>query len=373
MTIRNGRGFALHGSFCGCGLNRCGVRSRGPSRRQFIATAAALGATAMAAPAVLGQARAETAKLIDVHHHIVPPFWFEEVKPQIIAQGGGRIVPTWFGWSPQRAVEEMDKNGVATAIISMTTPGIWFGDVVQGRRLARDYNDYAMKIVGDHAGRFGLWATIPLPDTEGSLKEIEYALDGLHADGIGLMTSYGNLWLGDPAFSPVLDELNRRKAVVYVHPSSPLCCTSLMSYVPPFFSEFQQDTTRAILSLIFSGALTRHADISFIFSHAGGTLPMVAGRIEHYSALPAFKDKVPNGFATELKRLHYEIANSAHRPAIAALTSMVPTSQILFGSDFPLVAIDETAQGLAKLSFAPADFQMIARDNALRLVPRLRA
>src|SRR5215472_11670850 len=176
MTIRNGLGFAMNGGFCGCGPNCCGsswtsLKRRGPSRRQFIATAAALGATAMAAPGVLGQAGPEAAKLIDVHHHIVPPFWFEEVKPQIIAQGGGRIVPTWFGWSPQRAVEEMDKNGVATAIISMTTPGIWFGDVAQGRRLARDYNDYAMKIVSDHGGRFGLWATIPLPDTEGSLKE----------------------------------------------------------------------------------------------------------------------------------------------------------------------------------------------------------
>src|SRR5262245_28894544 len=184
--------------------------------------------------------------------HIVPPFWFEEVKDRIAAQGGGRIIPTWYGWSPQRALEDMDKNGVATALISMTTPGIWFGDVAQGRRLARAYNEFAVNIVREHPGRFGLFATLPLPDTEGSLKEIEYAFDTLKADGIGLMTSYGDKWLGDPSFLPVLEELNRRKAVIYVHPSSPLCCTSLMPFVPPFFSEFQQDTTRAILSLIFS-------------------------------------------------------------------------------------------------------------------------
>ncbi|MFL6937249.1 MAG: amidohydrolase family protein [Xanthobacteraceae bacterium] len=370
MTMGNKLHLGRHRVGCPCG----------PSRRQFIATAAAFSATAAAAPAVLvapaalaQMPAADQPKLIDVHHHIVPPFWFEEVKERIAAQGGGRIIPTWYGWSPQRAVEDMDRNGVATALISMTTPGIWFGDMAQGRRLARDYNDYAVKIVRDHPGRFGLFATLPLPDTEGSLKEIEYVFDTLHADGIGLMTSYGDKWVGDPAFLPVLEELNRRKAVVYVHPSSPLCCTSLMPYVPPFFSEFQQDTTRAILSLIFSGSLKRLADVRFIFSHSGGTLPMVAGRIEHYAALPAFKEKVPNGFITELKRLHYEIANAANKPALSALTSLVPTSQIMFGSDFPLVSIGETAHGLMQLGFSPADFQKIARDNALGLIPRLKA
>ena len=147
MTTRNGLGFGLHrhnGSFCPCGA------SAGRSRRQFIATAAAFGAsTILAAPPVLAQTQP---KLIDVHHHIVPPLWFEEVKPQIIAQGGGRIVPTWFCWSPQRAVEEMDKNGVATAIISMTTPGIWFGDVAQGlggiKLFGEAFGDYAGNSVG---------------------------------------------------------------------------------------------------------------------------------------------------------------------------------------------------------------------------------
>ena len=145
-----------------------------------------------------------------------------------------------------------------------------------------------------------------------------------------------------------------------------------MSYVPPFFSEFQQDTTRTILSLIFSGSISRLPDIRFIFSHAGGTLPMVAGRIEHYSTLPAFKDKVPNGFDHELKRLYYEIANSAYKPSMAAITNMVPTSQIMFGTDFPLVAIDDTANGLRSLGLPAAELQAIARGNALGLFPRLR-
>jgi hypothetical protein len=146
----------------------CGI-----TRRQFLAGAGASAATALAAPAVLAQAPERT-KLIDVHHHIVPPFWFEEVKERIAAQGGGRIIPTWYGWSRQKAIEDMDKNNVATALISMTTPGIWFGDVAQGRRLARASTIMPSRSSATTlpaSARFGLFATLPLPDTEGSLKE----------------------------------------------------------------------------------------------------------------------------------------------------------------------------------------------------------
>src|SRR5262249_62087283 len=144
--IRNRVGSGRYHQRMGC--------SGGLSRRQFIAGAAALGASTMlASPAVLAQ---DKTKLIDVHHHIVPPFWFEEVKDRIAAQGGGRIIPTWYGWSPQRALEDMDKNGVATALISMTTPGIWFGDVAQGRRLARAHNQFAGNLVRQHPRPLGL-------------------------------------------------------------------------------------------------------------------------------------------------------------------------------------------------------------------------
>ena len=355
-------------SLCSCCQPGFAVTSLDAGRRRLLT--GGIASLGLGATAAFGQQTppAPTAKTrIDVHHHYVPPFHADIMETK---RSGGRPPR----WTPQMSLEEMDKSGIATAIVSLVQPGAWFeDDVALSRRLARECNDYGAKMMADHPGRFGLFATLPLPDTEGSLKEIEYVFDTLHADGIGLMTSYGDKWVGDPAFLPVLEELNRRKTVVYVHPSSPLCCTSLMPYVPPFFSEFQQDTTRAILSLIFSGSLKRLADVRFIFSHSGGTLPMVAGRIEHYAALPAFKEKVPNGFITELKRLHYEIANAANKPALSALTSLVPTSQIMFGSDFPLVSIGETAHGLMQLGFSPADFQKIARDNALGLIPRLKA
>jgi len=366
--LNDRRRLAAAGHGLGCRI--CGI-----SRRQFLASALAVGASAVVPAAPLtAQAPPAPAKpmMVDVHHHTVPPFWFEEVKERIMAQGGGRIVPNWLGWSPQRAVEEMDNNGIATALVSISTPGIWFGDVTQSRRLARQCNDYAAQMARDFPGRFGLFAALPLPDTEGSLREIEYALDVLKADGIGLLTSYGNKWLGDPVFDAVFDEINRRKAVVYVHPGTPACCTGLMPHVPPYLTEFTQDTNRAITSLMYSGSLARLTDTRFIVSHAGGTIPMLAGRIAQLAYHPHLAEKVPNGVEHELKRLYYEIANSANRPAIAALTALVPMSQIMFGSDFPLVPIPATAGGLDKIGLSAADLQALRRDNAIALLPRLK-
>jgi 6-methylsalicylate decarboxylase len=190
------------------------------------------------------------------------------------------VLPKWNPeWTPHKALAEMDANSVATAIVSITSPGIWFGDVQAGRTLARKCNEYMAQLVSDYPGRFGFFAAVPLPDTEGSLQEITYALDTLKADGIGLMTNYGDKWPGDPAYAAVFDELNRRRAVVFVHPAAPNCCKNLVPHVPTAFTEFPYDTTRAVTSLLYSGSLARLRDIHFIFCHAGGTIPMLAGRI----------------------------------------------------------------------------------------------
>jgi predicted TIM-barrel fold metal-dependent hydrolase len=143
--------------------------------------------------------------------------------------------------------------------------------------LARKCNEYSAQLVSDYPGRFGFFAALPLPDMEGSLREITYALDTLKADGIGLMTNYGDKWPGDPAFAPAFEELNRRKTVVYFHPTAPNCCKNLVPHVPTAFTELPNDTTRAVTSLLYSGSLARFRDIPFIFSHAGGTIPMLAG------------------------------------------------------------------------------------------------
>jgi predicted TIM-barrel fold metal-dependent hydrolase len=339
-----------------------------PSRRKFLSTLAALGiGTILPRSALIAQVPAAGAKprLIDVHHHVFPPA-FLAANPDAI--------PAWNpGWTLQKALAEMDANGVATAIASITAPGIWSGDVQAARTLARKCNDYSAQLVTDCPGRFGFFATIPLPDTEGSLREISYALDKLKADGIGLMTNYGDKWPGDPAYAPVFEELNRRKAVVYFHPTAPNCCKNLVPHVPTPFTEFPNDTARAVTSLLFSGSLARFRDIRFIFSHAGGTIPMLAGRITELSRLRGLGETTPNGIEYELKRLYYEIANSANRSAMAALTNLVPTSQIMFGTDFPFVPIRDTASGMTNVGLSAAELQAIGRDNATMLLLRTQA
>jgi predicted TIM-barrel fold metal-dependent hydrolase len=358
-------------------LQACQSGIRGRSRRDVLSTLAALGVSAFVpGGAFITQTSgaATKSRLIDVHHHILPPVYLAEARDRLIAQQQGYLPARILNWTPQNTLAEMDQNGVATSIVSISTPGIWFGDAQSARTLARKCNEYAAQLVKEYPGRFGFFASAPLPDTEGSLREIAYALDVLKADGIILMTSYGDKWPGDSAYGPVFDELNRRKALVYFHPAAPNCCRNLIPNVPPVFTEVPHDTTRAITSLLFSGSFARFRDIRFIFSHAGGTLPMLAGRLSHYSAeMKDLVDKMPNGIEFELRRLYYDIASSANPPAMAALMKLVPISQILFGGDYPFVPIKETASGMVRVGLSAADLQSIGRDNALALLPRFRA
>ena len=343
------------------------------SRREVLR--AGLGALAFSGAGRFMSVLAETlpaakSGLIDVHHHIVPPFYLAENRDRIVAAGGGRINPAYLSWTPEQALAAMDKNGVETAVLSLS--GGWFADPQAATRTARRGNEYAADLVRSHPGRFGLFATIPLQDTEASLREIEYAYSVLKADGIGFVTSYNDKWLGHPDYLPVFEELNRRKAVVFVHPTTPLCCRTLLPDVSPILIEIPQDTARAVTNLLFTGTFARFRDIRFIFTHAGGNVPMLLGRMHQYGP-KNIAEKAPNGIEYELKRLHYDIAGTAYRPAIAALTSLVPATQILFGSDNPFVPLADTAEGMKQLGFSAENLLQIGRDNALGLLPRLKA
>lgn len=316
------------------------------------------------------KAAAARPRLIDVHNHIIPPFYLEENRERIAGARGGQISPAWLEWTPEQALAEMDKHGVATAVLSLSQPGVWFGKVEEARSTARRCNEYAAGLVRNHPGRFGLFAALPLPDTEGSLREIAYAFDELKADGIGLLTSYDDRYLGDSIYYPVMEELNRRKAVVFVHPTTPTCCRTLMPGVATVIAEVPQDTARTILSLLYTGTVARFKNIRFIFSHAGGTMPMLAGRFSDY-APKDLKKKIPKGVVHELGRFYYDIAVSGYRPAIAALTSLVPMTQILLGSDHPYRQLAESVQGMKKLGLSATALRAIGRDNALALLPRL--
>jgi predicted TIM-barrel fold metal-dependent hydrolase len=266
----------------------------------------------------------------------------------------------------------MDQHGIDAAVVSITDPGIWFGDAAATRRAARGCNEYAAQLVRDHPGRFGFFATLPLPDTDASLSEIAYAFDVLEADGVAWMTNYSNRWPGDVVFAPVLEELNRRRAVVHVHPTTAACCQNVVPGVPDVVLEFPHDTTRAVASLLYSGTLARLKNIRFIVSHAGGTVPMLAGRIQAGAAFFGLEKVAPDGVEHELSKLYYDVANSVNRPAIAALTSLVPTAQILFGSDYPFVDVGVTMGGASAVGLPEGALSAIQRDNALALFPRFR-
>jgi predicted TIM-barrel fold metal-dependent hydrolase len=351
---------------CGPAACRCGA-----SRRGLLRSAAAWGASALFAPAVWAQAPPQQKPhRIDVHHHFFPPFLLEEWQ-----KANARVATPARNWTLQKTLDQMDRGGVATAILSVQQRLDIAGHTpAQTQALARRVNEYAAQQAREHAGRFGLFAYLPMPDIDAALKETEHSLDTLKADGIGLLTSYGDKWLGDPAFKPVLEELNRRKALVYVHPLSPHCCGALMSYVPPSFTEYPQDTNRTVMSLLLSGTFARLKDIRWIFSHGGAAVPLLAGRVQ---ALTRFQIKnlpelVPNGIDYELKRLHYETANAAYPPNMAALLKFVPLSQVMFGTDYPYVAVTENVSDLAGCGLSAAELKAIERDNAARLIPRLK-
>ncbi len=341
------------------------------SRRQFVASAVALGAAAM----IPGKpALAAPATLIDTHHHFYPPeyqkLWldYEDARKQ-------PHFPGQIAWSKEKAIDEMDKAGIRTAVLSIaSTPGVWFDlGADKASQLARDCNDFAAQMMRDHAGRFGLFATLSMLDIDKTLKEIEYAFDTLKADGVGLQSSYGDKWLGNAVYKPVFDELNRRKAVVYVHPLVANCCAQLSVGTFPAVIEVPHDTTRTVTSLLLSGGFARWRDIRWLFSHAGGTIPMMAARIDSfYGQRPNLKEFAPEGIIGELQRLNYDTANATSAPAIAALLKLVPASKVTYGTDYPYFGLDQM-KNLEQLGLGAADLKAIGSENAMKLIPRLKA
>lgn len=276
--------------------------------------------------------------------------------------------PVWKGWSPQVAIDAMDRGGVQKALLSITTPGTWFGDDAAARRLARECNEFAATTIARHRGRFGMFVALPLPDVTGSLEEIAYGLDTLRADGVGLFTSYGGKYLGDPTFDPVLAELDRRRTVVFVHPTNPKCCTNLLAAIPEPVIEFGTDTTRAIANVIFTGTSARYPHLRLIFCHAGGTMPFLIERFANLARDPRYNTLLPNGFLTEARRFYYDTAQTTMAAPLGALLKVVPISQVIFGSDFPFMTITENLEGLQTCGlFSARDLSAIGEGNAVAL------
>jgi 6-methylsalicylate decarboxylase len=338
------------------------------SRRELIKTLSLAGSLAGAATAL----RAQTAAgRIDVHHHFTPPFYVKAMENELAGSGF-----TARPWTPALSMELMDKNGVATALLSPVQRLVMdsMSDRSErARTLARQSNEFGAQVVRDQPRRFGLFAALPLPDIDGSLREIEYTFDTLKADGIALWTSYLDKWPGDPAFDRVWEELNRRRAIVFFHPATPTCCRNLIPGLAiSGIIEYDLDTARAAESMLVNRTPMRFPDVRFIFSHSGGALPVLAARL--IDDLPRDNKNLTAAQVTgAFRNFYYETAHASKPAALDALKDVAPVSQILFGSDVPIRAYDLTIPGLDEYpGFSPSDRRAINRGNAEWLWPRLK-
>jgi len=308
---------------------------------------------------------------IDVHHHILSP----EYIAMLEAVGGKEVGNREMSdWDPSGVLEWMDKSGIATVIASLPAP-VYVDEQHYYPDVARSCNEHYARIIGEYPRRFGGFAMLPLPDVDASLAELDYALGTLKLDGVVLASSVAGAYLGDPEQGELFDELDRRKAVVFIHPFVPPGADVPLPYLPAFLMEFVLETTRAVASLLFTGTLERCPNIRFILSHAGGTVPYLVWRFALGQFLPPMNEKVPQGVEAYLRRLYYDTALSASPHALRSLQECVDTSHILFGADYPPAPEAVTVasiQGLEEYDgFDDSERQAVYRENALALFPRL--
>ena len=306
---------------------------------------------------------------IDTHHHIIPPVWADALRAR--SYFGGQATPAW---SPQAALDLMDELDIATAIVSVGRPGVWFGNATEARALARAVNEYTAELVRAHHGRFGFFATLPLPDVEGARAELDHALDQLCADGVILLANYDGVYLGDPVYEPLFAELDRRDTVAFIHPTAPP--GPQVPGVPPFTADFLLDTTRAALNLVRHGVRARMPGLRMILSHAGGFLPFAAHRIASLTPGAGGHVVTREDFLRDLRGFWFDTALSANGPTLAALLAFAAPERILFGSDWPYAGGDNAqyfTQQFADHPFSPTQRAAIERDNAVALLPRLAA
>ncbi len=298
---------------------------------------------------------------IDVHHHIVPKEYLRALSSVGIKNAVGEPFPQW---DLENTLAFMDRHSIDIAITSISAPGIYFGDGNFTLKLARQCNEISAHVVSEYPNRFGAFAILPLPDIEASIVDLEYALDTLKLDGVVLLTNIGGIYLGDAHYEDLFYELNRRKAVVFVHPNVPPL-DAMPMIIKPAVLEFVFDTTRAIVNLIHRGATKRFPGIRFIFSHAGGTAPFITWRI-------TFGNKK---IIDQLKHFYYDIAVSATPYTLSSLLNLVEPTQVLYGSDYPFLperVVKLMNEGLQNYDFDTEARTNIMQENALDLFPRFK-
>jgi predicted TIM-barrel fold metal-dependent hydrolase len=312
---------------------------------------------------------------IDVHAHYITDHYREAA----IAAGHSKPdgMPAIPEWDVDNTLAVMDSIGIQTAMLSISSPGIHFGDDNAAKALARAINEEGAKIVSDHPGRFGLFASLPLPDMQNSLKELEYVMDELKVDGIVLETNFHGVYLGDNRLEELFCELNKRSAIVFIHPTSPscACCQSLALGYPRPMLEFMFETTRSVTNLILSGVTQRYPNVRIIVPHAGAALPVLIDRIAGLTPILGLSTSFSEAeLFQEFKKLYFDLAGTPLPRLLPALLTIANTDHIMYGSDFPFSTEALVRSLMTKLENSNLDKKQLKafmRDNALKLFPRL--
>lgn len=315
--------------------------------------------------------------LIDVHQHPVPDH-YKRALADVGVTGSGEN--PWPEWSLAGQLELMDETGIIAVVNSIASPGAYFGDVPQAIRIARECNEGSARQVADHPHRFGAFALLPLPDVEAAVREAVYALDTLGLDGICLLSHAGPRHLGDPAEGELYAELDRRNAVVFVHPLRNQAQNLPAYRYPAGMTELVLDTTRAITNLLWNGTFGKFPNIRWIMPHGGGTIPFLAYRLSAMDKKPQIRERLPGGsVASALRGLYYDTAEIVSPAPLRCLMEITDPSHLLFGSDFPFSRhrnprqdVRDTIAGFEAFEgWDAAARRLVEHDNALRLLPRL--
>lgn len=288
--------------------------------------------------------------LVDVHAHFVTGGYTAAARAAGIVHPDG--MPGWAGWSVEEHLDLMDRAGIVKSYLSVSSPGVHFGDDLAARALAREVNEYGAGIRAGDPRRFGHFASLPLPDVEGSLAEAAHALDVLGADGVAVESNHHGAYLGDARFEPLWEELDRRGAVVFVHPTSPPHSDELALGRPRPMMEFLFDSARTVSDLLFAGVLSRHPRIRWILTHGGGVLPLLADRIELFRGHFGTGGPDEAGTLEQLGRLWYDTAGTPFPRQVPALDAAFGTGRLLYGSDYCWTPVEAVLAQVASLDAA---------------------
>jgi 6-methylsalicylate decarboxylase len=311
---------------------------------------------------------------IDTHHHILPDFFWRETNDAHAPVGG--LAP--LRWSKEAMIAFMDDAGIDVAVTSVSTPGVHLGDSEKARSLARRCNEFAAELVHTRRDRFASFACLPLPDIDASLEELSYALDVLRLDGLVLFTNSRGVYLGDATLEPVFEELERRKAVVFVHPNPSPDAAAHSLGLPDNLLDFPTDTNRAVAQMHYTNRFARTPNVKYIFSHAGGSILFLAARFAIIDEMAFIPGGEQRGAAAEMfRRMYWDTALAASDPVLRMLRDVAGIDQVLFGTDFPYLrrdlAVNAKQRILESSELNDSEKRAVLGGNATRLFPRFHS